>query len=144
MLFHSVRLARVPGRVLDQRALPVFQRLDTSQFKFKPLQLGRLPCDVLVETFKRTSDDLQVVQDEVGQVPLVGFCEEESVAVLGWCLKNYVRDRDELGHPIAMASHRPVEQGARRPAVAINERSEERRVGKGRRGWWKTGEARER
>lgn len=57
----------------------------------------------------------------MGEVPLVLLDAQETAGVTVGGLAQQARDRQELGQEEALAEHRPLEEGARGPAVAVHE-----------------------
>ena len=67
-------------------------------------------------------DDRELVQQEVGQIAVVGLGVHVGARVLGGGLLEDAGDRQVLGEPVPLGAHRPVEERSRRASVAVRER----------------------
>jgi len=117
-----VTLLRVAQGVNDQSLLAMVQHRDAAESRFDGVQRRGLALDVLVQFPHGPPDDIELLEDEVGQVIVVRLGEEESPSVLGRSFQEDLGDGDELEEPIPVPQHRPVEQSSRDAAVAVNER----------------------
>src|SRR5260370_32899239 len=75
-----------------------------------------------MKVFDGFADHRELMQQEIGQVTAIGFGEEKGAAVLSGRLLNHPRDREKLREAVPLLERAPIEQCARRAAVAIDER----------------------
>ena len=121
MLRDRVVLARMSDSMPNKGALTVVQYLYPAEFPLQTPNLSSFFRDIFVQAFERPHYDVQMVQDEVGQVAFIRLRIEICPAILGWGLQYDLRDRDVFRQPIPMMQHRPIEERARRSAIPINE-----------------------
>ncbi len=111
----------VAQRVPDQSGLSMIQ-VRPAQHALDFALLRHLAAQVIAQLLDRPEDHPQLVQSEIGGVSLVGLGVDEGATVLHGCLTQNPRDGKELCEPVPAMEHRPVKQGASRPAIAILER----------------------
>ena len=121
-----LRLDREPRigithRVAHEHDLAVVEVRAVAQQPLGPPLLLHLPLEVVVQALDRALDDRELVEHEVGDVAAVGLDMQVRPRVLRGRPAEDAGDREVLRQPVAGAQHRPVEEGARRPAVAVGE-----------------------
>src|SRR6185503_2078430 len=80
-----------------------------------PPCLGHRLIDVRLKAAYRAPKKVQMVEQEVRQVVLVGLRIEKRLLILAGSLVDDFRDRDEFAEPVSLSEHRPVKE---RPCAA--------------------------
>ena len=112
----------IAKRMIEQGDLPMIElawlraqpSLYVLQFHHLPLQMGH-------EIIDGPPDHCEVVEEEIGQIAVVGLSKLKGPTVLSRRLTKDPGNRQELCQPEPFAQHRPVEQRPRRSPVAIGE-----------------------
>ena len=89
---------------------------------FHGAELHGLAFQISEQVIDCPTQHLELMQQEVGEVCVVGLDVHEGPAVLGRRRPEQGRDRDELGEPIALPQQSPVEQCSGGLTIPIHKR----------------------
>src|SRR5512133_4095908 len=71
---------------------------------------------------QRPTNCFSLVDYKISEVVLVRFGVQECSSILCWGFPKKLRNEDKLKEPIPSMEHVPIEEGSRRPAIAVHKR----------------------
>ena len=99
----------MPQRVADEGSLAVVEPFYSPQFFFGLFQSTRLTLYMLVERLDGPLDYIELKQDEVGQIVVVGLRVEKGAAIAACRLSENLGDGNEREESVFVPEHRPIE-----------------------------------